>query len=138
MRALGIDYGDRRIGLAVSDPRGIVAHGLPTIENISLEETMAVLRDIVAEREVDDIVVGLPLNMDGSEGEQAQKVRAFAAAVAVLGKPVHFVDERLTSERAERVMKEAGLSYAKRRKRIDRLAAQFILQAFLDRRPPQT
>lgn len=133
-RYLGIDYGDKRIGLALSDSLGLAAHGLPTLQKASLKETLDALRSIIAERELDEIVLGLPLNMDGSEGPQAGKVRAFAAAVRSLGKPVHFIDERLTTERAHRTMKQAGLSPRKRRQRADRLSAQFILQAFLDAR----
>ena len=137
MSVLGIDYGDRRIGLAAGDALGLVAHGLPTLENTSIESVLAALRGIIKERNVDEIVLGLPLNMDGSEGPQAQKARAFGEALQTLGKPVHFADERLTTERAHRALKEIGLSHAKRRKRIDRLAAQFILQVYLDSRKQQ-
>ena len=132
MSVLAIDYGERRIGLAASDRLGLAAHGLPTIVNTSPEDVVVALRRIVEEREVEEIVVGLPLNMDGSEGPQAEKTRAFGETLKALGLPVHFIDERLTSERAERTMKEAGLSFAKRRKRVDRMAAQFILRAYLD------
>jgi len=132
-RVLAIDYGDRRIGLAISDPLGIAAQGLPTLENRSAEHVIGALGELVAKYSVDEIVVGLPLNMDGSEGEQAAKVRAFADRLRSLGTPVHFVDERLTTERAKRTMREAGLSREKRIGRTDRLAAQFILQAYLAR-----
>jgi len=133
-RVLAIDYGERRIGLAVSDPLRIAAHGMPTMENRSPEEVMDSLRRIVDELSIEEIVVGLPLNMDGSEGEQAAKARSFAERLKPLGRPVRLLDERLTTERAHRAMREAGLSRKKRRRRADRLAAQFILQSYLARR----
>lgn len=137
MRTLGIDHGEKRIGLAVSDALSIAAHGLPTLANRSPAETLDALRHIVAAQQITRIVIGLPLNMDGSEGGQARAARAFAQSLQPLGLPLHFIDERLTSERARRTLSEAGLSRAKQRKRTDRMAAQFILQAFLDqnRRP---
>lgn len=132
MRTLGIDYGSRRVGLAVSDALGLAAHGLPTLDNRSDEELLGALKRIVAEREVGEIVVGLPLNMDGSEGEQAERSRKFAEALRALGRPVHLVDERLSTERAHRVMRSAGIKHARRGRHADRLAAQFILQKHLD------
>lgn len=135
MKILGIDHGEKRIGLAVSDALGIAAHGLPTLENRSIPETLNALRALIAERQITQLVVGLPLNMDGSEGPQALAARAFAEALAPLSLPVHFIDERLTSDRARRILSESGLSRAKQRQRVDRMAAQFILQAFLDSRP---
>lgn len=134
MKILGIDHGEKRIGLAVSDALGIAAHGLPTLKNRSLPETLDALRAIITERQITQIVVGLPLNMDGSEGSQALAARAFAEALAPLSLPVHFIDERLTSDRARRILRESGLSRVKQRQRVDRMAAQFILQAFLDSR----
>lgn len=132
MRLLGIDYGDRRIGLAISDELGLMAHGLPTLMNESDEQVLKHLEKIIADREVAGIVVGLPRNMDDSLGPQAQKAMDFAARLELLGKPVHFVDERLTTERARRVMDEAGLSWRQQRRKVDRMAAQFILQIYLD------
>ena len=137
MRILGIDYGDRRIGLAVSDPLHLIAGGLETLTNTSEEQVLDYLRCLVVEREVSEIVVGLPRNMDGSLGPQAQKVMRFAEKLETLGKPVHLADERLTTERAQRVMTDAGLSWQKRRKKVDRMAAQFILQGHLDARAQQ-
>lgn len=134
MRILGIDYGGARIGLAISDPSGLIAQGLPTLKVRSEPETFAALRALVEEREVDEIVIGLPRNMDDSLGPQAQKTMKFAESLKTLGKPVHLVDERMTSERAHRVMVEAGFSWQKQRQHVDRMAAQFILQAFLDAR----
>ena len=132
LRVLGIDYGHRHIGLAISDALGLAAHGLPTLSNKSEQQVLDALRELVQARDVGHIVVGLPRNMDGSLGPQAEKVMSFAERLSALGRPVHFTDERLTTERAERVMKDAGLSRAKRRKKVDRLAATFILQLYLD------
>ena len=134
MRILGIDHGERRIGLALSDPLGIIAGGLPTLAVTSEEQAVDEIRQLVRTREVEQIVVGLPRNMDGSIGPQAELAQAFAAKLEALGKPVHLVDERLTTERAQRTMKDAGFSHGKRRKHVDRMAAQFILQAWLDGR----
>jgi putative Holliday junction resolvase len=138
-RTLGIDHGDRRIGLALSDALGIAAHGLPTVVYSSVAEALAEIQRIVRERDVSELVVGLPRNMDGSLGPQAKKAQEFGEALGrALGLPVHFVDERLTSEQAERTLTEAGLSRRKRRDRVDRMAAQLILQQHLQRRrlPP--
>jgi len=134
MRILGIDYGDRRIGLALSDALQLVAGGLETLTNSSREHVLDHLRRLVAEREVSEIVVGLPKNMNGSLGPQAEKTMQFAEELKILGRPVHLVDERLTTERAQRVMTDAGLSRQKRHKKVDRMAAQLILQAYLDAR----
>jgi len=137
-RILGIDHGAARLGLAVSDPLGLAAHGLDTVRRASPDQDLACLRAVVSEKDVQEIVVGLPKNMDGTIGPQAREVMAFARWLEhELELPVHLVDERLTSRRAERAMIEADLSRAKRRRRIDRMAAQMILQTYLDmqRRP---
>ena len=135
MRTLGIDHGEKRIGLAVSDTLGIAAHGLPTLQNRSPQETLLAIRRIIAERNINEIVVGLPLNMNGSNGPQAQAATAFANSLKALGLPVHLVDERLTSERARRTLRESGLTRSKQRRLVDRIAAQFILQTHLDTHP---
>lgn len=132
MRILGIDYGERRIGLAISDALGLIANGLPTLPHRSEEQVMGVLRQTITERGVEEIVVGLPRNMNGSLGSQATVVMRFAESLRSLGLPVHLSDERLTTERATRVMRDAGLSRERQRRNVDRMAAQFILQKFLD------
>lgn len=129
---LGIDYGDRRVGLALSDELGLMALGLPTLHDLSEPELLAAIRRLVEEREVERIVVGLPRNMDGSLGPQARKVMRFAEKLKPLGQPVHLVDERLTTERARRTLRDTGLSRTKQRRKVDRMAAQFILQIYLD------
>lgn len=133
---LGLDYGEKRVGIAVSDALGIAAHGLPTLKRTTLEADLAHIERLVAERKVKEVIVGLPRNMDGSVGPQARKVQAFADRLReLLAVPVRLEDERLTTERAERTMVDAGMSRARRRTRVDRLAAQFILQQYLNRRP---
>ena len=134
MRVLGLDIGDRRIGVAISDETGAVAQGRGVFLRRGEDQDLSYFADLCRRERVGVIVVGLPLNMDGSEGKQAAKVRAFAAALAErTGLPVEFLDERLTTAEADRVLKEAGLRERKRRKVRDELAAVLILQAWLDR-----
>ena len=133
MRILGIDYGGTRIGLATSDALGMMAHGLPTLRNTSDADVLKAIQAIIEEREVKEIVIGLPRNMNDTLGPQAEKTMQFGDKLkTAFGLPVHYVDERLTSERAKRLMVEAGYSFSKQRKNVDRIAAQFILQAYLD------
>jgi putative pre-16S rRNA nuclease len=131
VKALGIDYGTKRIGLAVSDALGIAAYALSTITHRSDEETLRTISTIVEEREVDIIVIGLPLNMDGTEGPQSATTRVFGAKLEPIGKPIEFVDERLTTDRAHTIMRDAGVKHAKRKKQIDRVAAKLILESWL-------
>ena len=133
MRIVGIDYGERRIGLAISDPLGMMAHQLEIITVESDDDAIAQLSKIVEEREADRLVVGLPINMNGTEGPQAESARAFAARLEKeLGLPVDMQDERLTTARAERAMLDADMTRKRRGKRRDRMAAQFLLQTYLD------
>lgn len=135
MRVLGLDVGDRRIGLAVSDETGTVAQGRGVYHRRSKEEDLSYLASLCAKEKIEKIVVGLPLNMDGSEGEQARKVRAFAQELAqVSGLPIGFVDERMTTMEADRVLTQAGVRERRRRRVRDELAAVLILQSFLDER----
>ena len=139
MRILGIDLGEKRIGLAVSDPLGLTAQAVTTLVRDDDEHILSELARVIEDKDVTEIVLGLPKNMDGSLGTQAEWASEFAECLRErFGLPVHLIDERLTSARAERVMLQADMSRAKRRKRIDVMAAQFILQAFLDRRGKQT
>lgn len=134
MRALGLDIGDKRVGIAVSDETGTIAspHGVYTRR--ALLEDAAYLARLARELGAGAIVVGLPLNMDGTEGEQARRTRELAEAVAhEAGLPLHFVDERWTTEEALRVLREAGLSGRKRQGKADALSAVLILQAWLER-----
>jgi len=136
-RFLAIDYGRKRIGLAISDSEGRIASPLVTRPNSAppVQAAADVWKWVVREYEVDAWVVGLPLSMDDSEGPQAKETRAFADSLAkASGKPVHFWDERLSSWAADQAMSDAGLTRQKRKDRVDRVAAQMILQGFLDHR----
>lgn len=133
MRVLGLDVGDRRIGIAVSDETGTVAQGRGVYERRGLKEDLEYLARLARKQGIVRIVVGLPLNMDGSEGEQAAKARAFGEALgAWTGLPVELLDERLTTVAANQVLSQAGLREQKKRKVRDELAAVLILQAWLD------
>ena len=133
MRVLAIDYGRARIGLAISDPMGIIAQPLEVLKSRSRQDDIHYIRDLVAEREVERVVVGLPFNMDGTEGPQAAETRRFADDLAkVLNVPIDMWDERLTTFAAESAMLEADLSRAKRKQRRDMVAACMILRGYLD------
>jgi len=133
MRYLAIDYGIKRTGLAVCDARETIASPLKVLagQRRLIEE----IEQIVASENIEGIVLGLPLNMDGSQGPQARQVLAFADRLKQrLGIPIYLQDERLSSFGAEEKLQATGLSRAKRRERLDALAAAEILQAFLDER----
>jgi putative Holliday junction resolvase len=133
MRVLGLDIGDRRVGIAVSDETGTIASPHGVYARRSLPEDAAHLAWLAQDVGATAIVVGLPLNMNGSEGEQAKKTREIAEAVAIEAQlPLHYVDERLTSAEADRAMVEGGLSRRDRKEREDALSAVLILQAWLD------
>jgi len=136
LRVIGLDIGDKKIGIAVSDPLGVTAQGIATLERrSSLKQEAAELQAIISEYEVKQIIVGLPKNMDGSIGPQAQKVIKYAEKLKqTLKLPVILWDERLSTLMANRTLLEADVSRAGRRKVIDKLAAVVILQSFLDRK----
>ena len=132
MKYLGIDYGTRRTGVAVCDARGKVASPLTVIER--QKELIPRLRQIIHQEEIEAVVVGLPLNMDGTVGPAAERARKFAAELQrSFGIPVYLEDERLSSFAAAEKLAPAGYSRARKRKRLDAVAAADILQAFLDR-----
>ena len=131
---LGLDLGTKTIGVAVSDLHRQVASPLRTIRREKFTLDAAELLKIVAEREIGGLILGLPMNMDGSEGPRCQSTRAFARNLEKLtALPIGFWDERLSTVAAERAMLEADLSRKKRAERIDNVAAGFILQGALDR-----
>lgn len=135
MRILGVDYGKKRLGLAVSDPLCITAQGLPTLERRDIAHDMEALAGIIREWEIDEIVVGLPKRMDNTLGEGAQEVLAFVEELkGRFPLTVHLMDERLSTVRAHRAMKEGGLSRKKRTERADMVSAQLILQDYLDQK----
>jgi len=133
-RILAIDYGHVRLGLAVSDALGLASHPLPALRRTTPDQDLAALRAVVADREVARLVVGLPLNMDGSEGRMAVEARAFGAWVArELALPVAFEDERLSTDEAEEFLRAAGLRPSDRKKLRDSVAAAVILRSVLER-----
>lgn len=133
MRIMGIDYGRKRLGLALSDPMGITAQPLQTLEWRSLPQVLDYLVSIVKEKQVERIVIGQPREMDGSPGKLAEEINRFASQVEDgLGVPVERWDERLTTAEAERLLIAADVSRRRRRHLTDRIAAALMLQAFLD------
>ena len=134
-RILAIDYGARRMGLAVSDPLGITAQGLETLERKNKRSDFARLERTLREFDVGEIVVGYPLRMSGEEGAQSRKVNEFAETLRQKFQiPVHLWDERLTSAEANRLLRDAEVSTRKRVQAVDRMAAVLILQSFLQAR----
>ena len=132
-RILALDLGKKRIGLAISDPLGITAQGLPNLNRTNKRADLAALEELAREREVDLFLMGNPINMRGSEGRQSGWVREFASALeSRTGLPVKFWDERLTSVEAGRVLRESGISIEKRAAAVDRLSAVILLQSYLD------
>jgi putative Holliday junction resolvase len=136
MRALGVDFGAKRIGLAVSDPTGTLATPLQTLSRREGKRPpLAELERIGRSLGVEHVVVGLPLDLEGQENEWCREVRDVGTRIgARLGVPVSFVDERMTSVRAERAVRSSGLPKRAREEkaRVDAAAAQLILQAWLD------
>ena len=137
MRVLGIDLGSKRIGVAVSDRTGTIASPLMVIQRSgSTARDHQVIAKLVLEEEAEAVVVGLPLNMNGTEGPAAKAAVAEAKALAtVVGVPVHTSDERRTTVTADRAMMEAGMNAQARRKVVDKVAAAVLLQHWLDGRP---
>ena len=137
-RILAIDYGSRRMGLAVSDLLGITAQGIDTLQRRNKRTDFARLGGIIRQYNVQEIVLGYPLRMSGEAGTQSQKVAEFAEELRQrFGLPVHLWDERLTSAEANRLLKEAELSIQKRAQAVDRMADVLILQSFLQVRTIQ-
>lgn len=138
MRALGIDFGERRVGLALSDPTGTIASPLPTLKRRrGKRPPYRQIRETAEEHDVEVLIMGLPLDLDGHETEWTRTVREVGSELSKrLDVPVHYVDERLTSVRAERAVRRLGLGKQEREKkeRIDAAAAVLILQSWLDRR----
>lgn len=134
MRVLGLDIGEKRIGVALSDPGRIIASALTVVERRSEDTAIGQIIAIAQEHEVERIVVGLPRSMDGSLGKQAQAVQSFVELLTGCTRlPVDTWDERLSTVAAERMLAEAGVKRDKRKERRDSLAAAFILQGYLDR-----
>ena len=134
-RIVGIDVGEKRIGIAASDMLGMTAQGVETYTRTGGDGDAAYIAAKARELGATLVVAGLPLNMNGTEGPSAQYVRAFAAEVEALGLEIKFQDERLTTVSAERMLIEADVSRKKRRQVVDKLAAVYILRAYLDTHP---
>lgn len=131
MRILGIDYGTKRHGLAVSDPLGMTAQPGGLVTRKGKDPGLDEIAEVIEDKEVESIVVGLPFNMDGTEGDHHAEVLGFVdLLIERFGLPVSTVDERLTTVQAERALE--GLSRKKRKARVDQMAAQLILQSWLD------
>ena len=141
-RVLGLDVGDRRIGVAMSDPLGLTAQGLTVVERHGGAGDVEAVRALVEQHGVETVVVGLPLTMRGEHGPQAKKVVEFSDALKRrISVPIELVDERLTTVQGARALRDTGASQKTRKAMIDQVAAQLILQQFLDRgrasEPPQ-
>ena len=134
MRVMAIDYGDQRIGLAVSDPTGLLCGEAWTMQDWNMERASLRIAEEAARREVGTLVLGLPKNMDGSEGPRAEKSRAFAALLeADSGLEVVLWDERRSSIEAHAILHAAGKKEKVHRKTVDAVAASLILQGYLDK-----
>ena len=133
MRVMGLDMGERRIGVALSDSLGLTAQRLTVIERRSIEQDLDVVAALVATHHVERIIVGLPLTLRGEQGIQADKVTTFAKQLRQhVPVPVEFLDERLTTVQGQRALRLMGTSSRKQKQIIDQVAAQLILQHYLD------
>lgn len=133
-RVMAIDFGDARIGIAMSDIMKIIANGYETYKRVNEEKDLQYIASLVKPNMVDEIVFGLPINMDGTEGDRVLKTREFAEKLALLvpQAKINFQDERLTTVTGERLLIEAGVRREKRKGVIDKIAATIILQQYLD------
>ncbi len=133
MRKMALDYGEVRIGVAFSDPLGIIASGYETYVRKELTRDLAYFYDLAKQKEVDTIIIGLPINMNGTEGERANATRVFGEKLKeATGLVVKYLDERLSSVSAERLLIEADVRRENRKKFIDKISATIILQNYLD------
>ena len=128
---MALDVGDRRIGVALSDPSGLIAQPLLVYERIGYTPDSKYMEALAKEHEVETLVLGLPLNMDGSLGFQGEKVKAFGKVLETLGLPIVYQDERLSTVSAHQVLLEGGMSRAGRKTHVDKVAAAFILETYL-------
>ena len=132
-RKMGVDYGDKRIGIALTDALCIISSPFEVYLNVGEEDALNHLVDLIRKYDVDEVAMGLPLNMDGTEGERALIHRDFGNKLEQLSNvKVHFIDERLTSAEAEDILISSGVRREKRKELIDKIAAQLILQTFIN------
>jgi putative Holliday junction resolvase len=133
MKILGLDYGSRRIGVAISDVLGMIGRGVTTLMRKNREADLDVIVKLVNREGIEKIVIGYPLRLDGSEGIQCEKINRFIGRLEMrLSLPVVRWDETLSTKEAEQFLNEGGLSSSKKRKIVDRVAASMILQGYLD------
>jgi len=133
LRILGLDYGDKRIGVAVCDELGLTAQGLPTIIRKTRKHDLDILENLVKNYQVERIVIGYPVRLDGSEGIQCEKVNRFALLLEkTFHLPVVKWEETLSTKEAEEILIQSGVHWEKRKKMVDKVAACLILQSFLD------
>lgn len=133
MRILGLDYGNKRVGVAVSDAMGWTAQPLKTLEMHGHQELLREIKKYIDKYDVEEIIVGMPYNMDGTRGKRAEITQAFINFLEKnLELPIKIQDERLSSREAENILLEADVSRAGRKKVIDKMAATLILQSYLD------
>lgn len=134
MRILGLDVGQKTIGVAISDPLGFTAQGITTIRRENRKKDIETLKGLCSEYEVETIVIGLPKNMNGSIGFAGEKIIEFSELIKEeIGIKIEFWDERLTTVAAHKAMLEADMSRGKRKKIVDKIASTYILQGYLDR-----
>jgi len=133
-RYLGIDYGEKRIGLALSDPTLTIAQAYKTIHFVSTKDLLKQIGNLVKELHIEKIILGLPLTMKGSDSQKTREIRVFGEKLTLtLGIPIIYFDERLSTVRAHQILKELGKQPSKSRQKLDQLAAQQILQTYLDK-----
>jgi putative Holliday junction resolvase len=133
MKLLGIDYGKTRLGLAISDDIGMLAHEYNVVKNWTNEDLLHYLTQVIALEAVDKIVIGMPRHMSGEDSEKTQEVREFAAMLEnVLDREVAFEDERWTTKMADQTLREMKISQKEARDRKDMIAAKYILQSYMD------
>lgn len=133
MVIMGLDPGGRRIGVALSDPTGLLASAHSVLRRTTLDRDLEALRTIASENDVGLVVVGLPLHLSGREGGEAEKAREFALRMGeALGLPIEMVDERLSSVEAERQLQESRVRRVRWKERLDAVAAAVVLQGYLD------
>ena len=135
MRVLALDVGEKRIGVALGDPTGLIASPLVTIDRVGDPDDVEAVLDLAAEHGVEEIVVGIPISLSGREGPQAKRVARFKRSLAARATvPVTPLDERYSTVQAEKLMREAGMQPSRERDRVDAAAAAVVLQSYLDSR----
>lgn len=135
MRILGLDYGSKTVGVAMTDALGMTVQPYKTIQRdreSKLRQTLSEIAEIVEQYQIEKIVMGLPLNMDDTEGDRAAKTRDFAKKLKLrVAVPIEFTDERLTTMEAEEILDQSGIPRSEQKKVIDQVAAQLILEQYL-------